>query len=185
MSINQVIKILIFCKLNTIWLLVNAQSTGFTTVDCKGFYLNGLAYRPLVINYTIDYANVDPSCSSYYVSPNWGYSYANSSWANPPTNGMPCVNPMNWSGRPSYEGVGPEQTTAEMKLSTDFLKIKQMGFNTIRIFSSREYSPNMGGFYNRAGSIANDFSVIDAFLLAVRKHNSDNNDNLKVIFDAR
>ncbi len=158
----------------------NAQSTGYVTVDCNNFYINGTAYRPLVINYTIDYANVNSACTAYYASPYWGYSNG-ITWAQPPANGMPCVNPMGWVGRPSYQGAGPEQTTATNKLYSDFLKIKQMGFNTIRVFTSREYHPAMGGFYNRAGNLTNDFSVVDALLLAVRNHNLINNDNLKVI----
>jgi len=161
-----------------------AQSSGYPTVDCNNFYINGIPYRPLVINYSIDYANVNSVCATtpYYASPYWGYSNGATTWAEPPASGMPCMNPMGWTGRPSYQKPGfTEQTIATNKLYSDLSKIKNMGFNTLRVFTSREYHPNAGGFYNQAGSLANDLTVIDALLLAIRNYNFINNENLKVI----
>lgn len=177
---TKIIAIIIFCVMQ---LKSVSQSSGFATVDCSNFYINGTPYRPLVVNYMIDFANETNSCSgNFYASPLWNYSAMS---VGIPSNGFPapCANPWGFSGRWGYERPGyPEVATAKAKLANDLLKIKTMGFNTIRVFAERPWYAATGFTY-RGGSLTKTFEVIDDLLTAVQTHNSNNSDNMKVILN--
>ncbi len=164
----------------------------YVTVNCDGFLLNGSPYKPLVMNYMIDFAHKTSAYNSFYPSPLWSYS---DDWATDPNVGNPpyfldtnWVAPPGYSSRQSYYNnwtYTSEEIIAKDKLGKDLRHLRALGFNTIRVFVERKRARHSGPFalspisgtypnYN-ISNYTNYFSVVDEFL------DSLNNNGIKAI----
>jgi hypothetical protein len=96
-----------------------AQFDNFITLSNNKFMDGSNEFKPLFLNYLISFS-ADATNNDYYISPHENYS---SIWGFPNTGG---------NGRFCFS-LTDDRTASTTKLQNDLLKIKQMGFNVIRI----------------------------------------------------
>lgn len=137
---------------------IMAQSS-YVKVNCNNFELNGIPFQPLVCNYLTQFTK-DYNNNTYYLSPNWNYS---DNWGYPNTGGP---------GRFIYSSTD-DKGVSITKVGKDMARIKNMGFNTIRVFVQPDN--NNGVLEVPTGSYTSYFSIIDQLL------DSANTYDLKVI----
>ncbi len=130
----------------------------YVKVNDSNFELNGNKYYPLVLNYLISFTK-DYNTNTYYLSPNWNYS----DYWDYPYPGYP-VDP----GRYCYSKDNDKEVSL-IKLGKDLTRIKNMGFNTIRV-GIAPYNNN-GMFEIPTGSYLSYFSIVDQLLNSVASHN--------------
>ncbi len=139
-----------------------AQGTGYFTIKGKQFYdPQGRAFYPLIINYscdvTYDHSNANPTANDLFISPLWGYG-------------------INKDG---YD-CNDLQSCVHTQIHNDFIKIKSMGFNTIRL-NGVGFCKNIdaiGGVINPVNSYDNLFTFPQFRIMPPY-----NTGNAQIVFD--
>ncbi len=139
-----------------------AQGTGYFTIKGKLFYdPQGQAFYPLIINYscdvTYDHSNANPTANDLFISPLWGYG-------------------INKDG---YD-CNDLQSCVHTQIHNDFIKIKSMGFNTIRL-NGVGFCKNIdaiGGVINPVNSYDNLFTFPQFRIMPPY-----NTGNAQIVFD--
>ncbi len=104
----------------------NAQFDNFITVSDNKFMDGSSEFKPLFLNYVIR-VTIDQTKNDYFISPEWNYSTL---WGYPNTGG---------EGRYCFS-LTDDRNASAAKLASDFIRIKSMGFNVVRIASGINWS---------------------------------------------
>ncbi len=107
--------------------------TNYITISNGEFKNGNTVFKPLCINYLVDYNQNTPK-SEYYIAPHHAYSRIMRN-----RNGT-SINDYSPFGHYGYgDSADDEQDSAGIKLKADLQRIKDLGFNVVRLWPSMSW----------------------------------------------
>jgi len=140
-----------------------SQSSEFIKVEGQKFSLSGTDYYPVVINYAIQFRE-NCSTGNFFITPRGNYAVGKN-WGTPPT----CMTPSEASKWGGIYFIGDKYNAAKQisdcknKLVSDFQKMRENNFNTLRICDLSPSYPD-GVIKIPTGSIATYLTLLNEVL---------------------
>lgn len=145
---------------------VQQDFDNYITISNGEFYDGDQIFKPLCINYLVDYAcyRPNPQQRTYYIAPCFNYSDTGSGHQQTEINDSL----YDWHWCYGLKGLA-EMDTAKAKLDRDLRRIDSLGFNVVRIAPAIRWKNNM--LKIPTGSYAKYFELTDTLIAKCTRHN--------------
>ncbi len=146
--------------------LVQQDFDNYITISNGNFNDGDSIFKPLCINYLVDYACYKPDTiqKTYYIAPCFNYSGTESGHLQTEINDSL----YSWHWCYGTDGL-TEMDTAKAKLDRDLRRIDSLGFNVVRIPPAIRWKNNM--LKIPTGSYAKYFELTDTLIAKCTRHN--------------